>query len=547
MAVIYVKSQKCTDLQEAENLTLREAAALVNGSLRPEQLSPSKQAQITGSLSEPNEILLDLPDPKTVLWNQEDLQEPIRIASPYPVSIRGNGACLDGCHAAAGIQIESSHVTIWDLHFKGFFFAVRIDSREKHIEDIALKRCSFQELDMAGVCVGASESGGIIQNVDVDSCEFIGAEELEAASLQKYTMSIMVQAAMAQGRRTVRDCLLDGMTIQNNRFTGSARININITAVFQERVYEDTGTQFENCRISGLRIENNYMKSGWDAVINYLGASRNSRSCSLENVSICRNEIYFRAWGIYLAAGEPGLNGYSEDCRLSHCRIEENTIELYEKVGRPSGGIVLNGGRTDFEPAVVKRCCQSHIHICRNRITGSDRGIMLTAAHAMVDSEPPAILEGCEIQDVIIEENEIRNVKKPFLLAAAYLEGRRVVLHYGLPPKTKIYAPLRREHQSVSLTAQNNRIDHVQIRRNHMTETEYMLVAAASIARGHSLSRQNILGADIIFEDNTFEESEEHILICEESHEDWAAGEGNRTEAVFKELAIPRQTGVLKA
>lgn len=534
MAVIKVTAADIVANEESEALSFAEAIDIVNGNLALETLNPKKRANVEGSLSGSNEIRFSLERGSHIEVSSELSQAPLVLSSPEPLLISGNNVELLG-DSGTGLWVASSNVTIKDLSFNGFYNCVRINGGAKAIENITIENCKFKYVKYTGVLTGASESNGSLKGLRIENCEFFGTEGIEEESFDNCTFSIELQAATSEGAKEVNNALLEDVIVRGNRFYGAARVNVNMILAQEEQLVPEYQTVYNDCRMRNILVEENEFNSGWDAVINLITGCFNNRNSVAEDICIQNNKIIFGVWGIFLAGGEPLFDGgFSENCVSRNVTVKDNHLELAEGgAGEPSAGIAINGARTDMGVCTIRNSGIQDYKIINNEIVGSEWGIMVEGAHGMLDNESSSEMSNCFATDVLIEGNRFSNVMKPFLFYGANLEGRRFDWNIGVPRRNKNWLPLREDHHSPSIIVENNKTDRITCKNNTIKGYRYMMIASGCKASGHAVTKGNVLGAEMVFENNTYEEGEGRIFIQDEMLEDWVQGENNQMLGKF--------------
>ena len=534
MAVIKVTAADIVADNESDVLSFTEAINIVNGSLALEALNPKKRANVAGSLSGGNEIQVLLERDSQIEVSSKSPQYPLVLSSSKPLVINGNGVELLS-NGGTGLRVTCSNVTIKDMSFNGFENCVRINGGAKAIENIAIENCNFKYVKYTGILTGASESNGSLKGLRVENCAFFGTEGIEEESFDNCTFSIELQAATSEGAKEINNALLEDVIVRGNRFYGAARVNVNMILAQEEQLVPQYKTVYNDCRLSNILVEENEFNSGWDAVINLITGCFNNRNSIAEDICIQNNKITFGVWGIFLAGGEPLFDGgFSENCISRNVTVKDNYLKLTEGgAGEPSAAIAINGARTDMGVCTVQNSGIQDYKIINNEILGSEWGIMVEGAHGMLDNEFRSEMSNCFATDVLIEGNQFSDVGKPFLFYGANLEGRRFDWNIGVPRRNKNWMPLRADHHSPSIIVENNITDRIVCKNNAIKGYRYMMIASGCKASGHAVTKGNVLGAEMVFENNLYEEGEGRIFIQNEMLEDWAQGEDNQVLGKF--------------
>lgn len=533
MAIINVNATSFAADKESDVLSFVEAIDIVNGKLSVEALNLKKRANIEGMLCGSNEIRFLLERGCRIEVPDELIHDSLTLFASEPLMINGNGVELTG-NGGIGLRVICSNVTIKDLMFNGFDICVRIDGGAETIENIAIENCKFSYVKYTGVLTGASESNGSLQGLRIENCEFIGPKGIEEESFDNCTFSIELQAATSEGAKEISNALLDDVIIRGNHFRGAARVNINMITALEAQLVPKHQTSYNGCRMKNILIEKNEFNSGWDAVINLITGCINSKNLVAEDICIQNNKIFYGVWGIFLAGGEPLFGSLCENSISRNVTVKDNYLELMEGgAGEPSSGIAINGARTDVGINIIRNCGIEDYKIVDNEIIGSEWGIMVEGAHAQLDSDAPSEMSNCFATNVLIEGNRFSKVDKPFLFYGANLEGRRFDWNIGVPLRNKNWLPLRKEHSSLTTLVENNKLDHIICKNNAVKGYRYMMIASGCKASGHGLAKGNVLGSDMVFENNTYEEGEGRIFIQDAMLEDWVRGENNRVLGKF--------------
>ncbi len=513
MAIINVNATSFAADKESDVLSFVEAIDIVNGKLSVEAMNLKKRANIEGMLCGNNEIRFFLERGCHIEVPDELIQNPLTLSASEPLVINGNGVELIN-NGGIGLRVTCSNVTIKDLMFNGFDICVRIDGGAETIENIAIENCKFSYVKYTGVLTGVSESNGSLHGLRIENCEFIGPEGIEEEFLEHTTVSIELQAAASEGSKEVNNALLEGVVIRGNHFRGAARLNVNMVTAMEAQFVPKRRVSYSDCRMKNILIEKNDFHSGWDAVINLMTGGFNNKNSVAEDICIQNNKIFYGVWGIFLAGGEPAFGSLCENCVSRNVTVKSNYLELMEGgAGEPSSGIAINGSRADYGINIIRNCGIEGYKIIDNEIVGSEWGIMVEGAHAQLDSDAPSELSNCYTTDVLIEGNRFGKVAKPFLFYGANLEGRRFDWNIGVPLRNKDWLPLRKEHSMSGMVAENNKIDHIVCKNNTIKGYRYMMIASGCKASGHGLAKGNVLGSDMVFENNTYEEGEGIFIL----------------------------------
>lgn len=443
------------------------------------------------------------------------------------VHIRGNNTVMTGT-AAYAMLIMASDVTVEDLTMDSFPAAIMVDPFGMAIHDVKIIGCRFRNYIGSCILTGSSISKGSLQQLTIENCAFEGSPEMTVKGMDDWhgaPISIMLSAGRNSGEATLEHCLLEDVRIQNCKFCGRTRIGIDtIPAVMGEA---KTNAKAIGNVIRGLSIDNCTFEGSYDATINIMGSFAGNVDSLTENITITNCNLLYNIWGIYFCATEP-CDGTAENVIVRNIEVAHNTLTLREGgSGEDSAALAIQCGRLDYaEGAKANYGIVENVVLKDNTIHHTQHGIFLNAADSMVDAMNAEMI-GNEIRHVRIEGNRLYEVDDCFTFYGVQAEGRRVDVRLGIPPRTMIWLPLLTEHDVTTITAKDNVIWDVLCCDNYATGHKFMYKIAGVKAAGHAYVEGNRVAEDVILENNTFENGENHILVEEMVLCDWVQGKNN--------------------
>ena len=144
-------------------------------------------------------------------------------------------------------------------------------------------------------------------------------------------------------------------------------------------------------------------------------------------------------------------------------------------------------------------------------------------------------LIGNVIRKVEICRNRLYEVDDCFTFYGVQLEGRRVDVRLGIPPRTMRWLPLLKDPAARTCVARDNRIEDVVCSDNDCRQYKYKYKIAGVRAGGHATAIGNGVEQDLVLENNRFEDGEGHILVEDQIIWDWVEASGNYTAGRYRE------------
>lgn len=499
-----------------DGISLQEAISIISGFLPLNAVSPGKLCSVEEI--EGSQNIVELRKNDRIFFGEQ----PLPVASS--LEIRGNGATIVGS-GAMGFILMASDVSIHDLTMENFSTAAKINSHGQNISNISIRNCRFSRFTECSLMTGSDSSYGKASNVSIVDCSFEGAPMPEAEGLADWFIApvgIMLLAANGQDEADIHDCSIENVLIQNCTFKDRHRNSINtIPAAFLTKSEQEVIHYSHNCSIRGLKIEGCNFKNAYDATINIVGAYMHNVGSVTEDIEVSDCNIEYNIWGIYFAATEP-CQGTVGEAVVRNINVHHNVLRLRSGgSGEDSAAIAIQCGRLDYaDGAKANHGLVENVKLNDNTIYHTQHGVFFNAADSMVDGLDTEMI-GNVIQNVEICRNQLYDVDDCFTFYGAQLEGRRVDVRLGIPPRTMKWLPLLEDHSVTTCTAKDNVIRNVVCRDNYCTGYKFKYKIAGVKAGGHAYADNNRVAEDLVLENNTFENGEGHILVENQIVYDW--------------------------
>lgn len=505
-----------------DGISLQEAVGIISGFLPLDAISPEK----TGYIHETED------DQSVIELQQNDHislgTQPLPILSP--LEIRGNGTTIVG-NGGMGLILMASNTSIDDLVMDNFSTAVMINSHGQNISDISIKNCYFRRFTECSLMTGSDLSNGKISNVSIADCTFEGAPAPDVEGISDWFIApigIMLLAASGQDDADIHDCSIENVLIRNCTFKDRHRNSINtIPAAIATKSEKEVIHYSHDCSIRGLKIEGCNFRNAYDATINIMGSYMHNIGSVTEDVEISNCYLEYNIWGIYFCATEP-CQGTVGETVVRNINVHHNELHLRSGgSGEDSAAFAIQCGRLDYaDGAKANHGLVENIKVNDNIIYHTQHGIFLNAADSMVDGLDTEMI-GNVIQNAEICRNRLYDVDDCFTFYGAQLEGRRVDIRIGIPPRTMNWLPLLEDHSVTTCTTKDNIIRNVICRDNYCTGYKFKYKIAGIKAGGHAYADNNRVAEDLVLENNTFENGEGHILVENQVIYDWVQAQNN--------------------
>lgn len=497
-------------------ISLQEAIGIINGFISVDSIDPQHRAYVVES-SESRSVI-DVESRADIPFGDA----PLPLLNP--VEIIGNGAIFWGSWNL-GLLMMASNSVIRDVTMERFSTAIMVNAHGAAIENITISNCRFRKFTGCCIRTGSDLSDGCIKKVSIIGCTLEGSPEQEVDGISDWfgaPVGIMLLAGCGPDNAEVRNCSVEQILIQDCIFRGRHRNSINtIPAAFASNGTDEVIHYSHDCRIKDLMIKNCSFANAYDATINIMGSYMHNIGSLTENIEICDCYLEYNIWGIYFCATEP-CQGTVDGAVVRNINVHHNELRLREGgSGEDSAALAIQCGRLDYaDGAKANNGLIENVKFNDNLIWHTQHGIFLNAADSMVDGLDTEMI-GNTIRNVEICRNQLHNVDDCFTFYGAQLEGRRIDVRIGIPPRTMTWLPLLDDHSVTTCTARDNMIQNVVCRGNYCTGYKFKYKIAGTKAGGHAYAENNCVAEDLVMEDNTFENGEGHILVENQVVYDW--------------------------
>ncbi len=427
------------------------------------------------------------------------------------------------------LKITSSNVYIEGLKINGGLLAINIDGAGKEIENIYIEKCSFKGYLTAGVLVGSTNSNSLIKNINIIDNEFESGLMPGADSIWGSASPISVFAALTTEPTNIFNAVVDGVCIRGNKLYGINRAGF--VEMIGADMTEGYQSHFENCHIRNVVFDNNDITGVGDTAIALQTEMYNHKNCSIENIDIINNRIDVGIYGILVCSGCP-MKGISNGIITKNINVIGN--ELHSRhPGEPDYAIYVISAAV-CEVSEVYDSILENVIVKDNTIIGFERGIVLCGACGNVDSNAPTIASNNVLKNVLVDGNKIKDTNWCFVIAGAWLEGRRFDWNFSYYHDEKKWDEYIRDHRTKTVIAEKNRIEDLTVSNNICDGFRYFIAAAGAIGRGHAVMNDNEVVKNIEFKNNHITNGENHQIVNDYIFEDWVAGEGNKLNPSIK-------------
>lgn len=503
-----------------DGLSLQEAVAIVNGMLSLEAIEEEKKGYVSdlGQLSS----VIELPERETISFGENPL--PLLQS----VEIVGHHAVITGSWKL-GFIVMASHFRIQDVTMENFSTAIMVNGHGNTVENITVENCRFRRFTECCLMTGSDLSNSIIRNVNIRGCTLEGAPEMEEELLDIWysaPVGIMITAASGQDDKDLYACTTEQVMIENCIFRGRHRNSINtIPSALAPDDRDEVKHYAYDCVVRNIRVANCSFADSYDATINFMGSYMHTVNGLTENIEVCDCYLEYNIWGIYFCATEP-CQGLVDGAIMRNLHVHHNELRLRAGgSGEDSAALAIQSGRLDYaNGAKANHGIVENFTFHDNIIHHTQHGIILNGADSMVDGMDTEML-GNVVRKGEIYNNRLYNVDDCFTFYGAQLEGRRVDIRIGVPPKDQTWLPLMEDHSVITCVAKNNVIENVRCHDNYCAGYKFKYKIAGVKAGGQALAEGNHVREDVVLENNTFENGAGHILVENQVVYDWVKAE----------------------
>lgn len=511
-------------------ITLEESVYLVNGFMDFTTLSQEKQESVSIIEGKQSEIILPARETIHLSENPLPLLQSVRII--------GNYATVVGTWNI-GFIMMSDDTVIQDIVMDSFSTAIMINGHGKTIENMQILNCRFRRFTGCCIMTGSDLSNSCIRRVTISQCKLEGAPENESGLLADWfnaPVGVMITAASGLDQENICNCTTEHILIENCTFRGRHRNGVNVlpAALAGDPETGKTVHYAYDCTVRDIKICNSNFTNAYDSTLNFMGSYMHNVHPLLENIEICDCYVEYNIWGIWLGSTEPCQEMVS-GAIVRNINVHHNELRLKAGgSGEDSTAFAIQCGRLDYaDGAKANNGLVESVRFTNNIIHHTQHGVFLNAADSMVDGMDTEMI-GNVIRNVEILHNAMYDVDDCFTFYGARLEGRRVDIRIGVPPKNQTWLPLLKDHSVVTCVAKDNIIEDVICRDNFCTGYKFMYKIAGVKAFGHAYAENNHVAQNVVIENNTFEEGEGHILVEDQVICDWVCAENNSAPKRYK-------------
>lgn len=434
---------------------------------------------------------------------------PLPTVSGSEIVIEGNGALLRGTGNGTALILSGRNLQVKNLHLEGFQTGIFIHAGQSSVENVKICGCEFRDISHEAIVTGITQSERFIDGVVIDHCY------IEAPQKQRkgpcFTATNLIAAYYNEFGQPLHDIALRHVTWSNNRTAANSKDGnfisqaLTLLGACNHAFYDGTdmieSTKRDVSRVvsEDILVTDNEIDGVYDTGLGFVASIPGRRDITLQNVTVRGNRIRYFNTGITVCATNQVFGGDVKRVCTRHVLIEENIL-LPQQPGpfEPQIGIMLFNTRCESQ---VISCCDCHmedITLRGNEINGREVGIAIEAHHATQDLPAPSALCSCSVRQVTIEKNIVRGAQQPLRIFAAHLEGRTDDF-WGYPH------PAFDPSLPYSTLAQDNTVDQIYIRENQFIEYDCALTVGGAWACGHGFAKSNIVGPELVFSDNHFE------------------------------------------
>ena len=454
-----------------------------------------------------------------------EVTEPLALPAHLEIIGKGGHMFLQDNGA---LLIGESDVSLENISIEGGSHAVIIDPKGKEISHIRIRNCRLDGFTTGGITIGASADNSKMSDILIEDCEMNCGMAKDCDPDWGSAIAVSISAALAFEAPGIRNAVLENITVKKCRIRGRARCSI-IGMVGINGKGDDLDIFFHDCHVRGLRILDNDVADSTDTAICAEADYINHIGCSMSDVDICGNIVEHGVFGISCTGGSP-VFGNSKGAFLANTKVIGNTTIGRGNLTEGNFGIVAMGGHMDGPISKNEGCFVDRIEIANNKVTNVIRGITICGAHAVSDNDAPASLEGCYVDHADIHDNVLNEVETCFILAGAWMEGRRHDWYSHYHKRHNTWGKEITDHTVRTVTVKDNFIKNITVRHNHCASYRYYLRAAGAIGSGHAHMVGNRAVENITFCENTHELGENRQIVADSFFTDWASGEDNQID-----------------
>lgn len=497
------------------NLSLNRALDILSNNIGIEELTEEEQKSI--QQEEGNPVI--------VLDANADYEITETLVIEIPVCIKGNGARILN-RAKIGFQITASNVVMENLTISEGMISVIIDALGRDISNICFNSCQFDRYILAGVKVGSTKNNSICRAVKFQNCNF----RAQLSKNDKGEMFVcacdLILTAANSSSEDVCDAVLDGVTVEHCEVLGPSICNFMIVPGLS--IDSSYTPVFDRCGIRNIKIADSKLMGSDDTAVAAQANYINNYNCYFENLEVINNICEFGLTGISASAGSP-MKGDCDGIYIRNIHILNNVLTGKPDVGETRTAIGAGGGGINYYSCSCYNSWVQNMEIRGNKISDCERGITLMGGSSMIDADASSELKGNYVEDVIIEDNILKNVENCFIFYGAWIEGRRFDWNWGKHHTTQTWLPHVIDNSRTTMMASDNYIRKLRCVNNRCDGFSYLLRAAGAVGRGHGVMGNNRMTDDIIFRNNTFKNGENHIYVADCALEDWVQDMGGNT------------------
>lgn len=516
-------------VSDQDGIPLKEAIAVVNGFLLPENVAKECRRYIKETAEAFS--VIEMAEREQIVFGDSLL--PVL----KPLHIEGNHALLYG-NGGMGFVWMSSDICMSNIRMEHFSTAVMMNGHGGTISGLTIRECSFRDFSSCCVMTGSDLPESVVRKVVVENCIFEGTPEQKVEGISDWFVApvgIMLLAASCPDDRDICDCVVEEVEICNCTFRGRHRNSINtIPAAFATESEKEAIHYSDRCMVRDIAVRRCNFEGAYDATINVMGSYMHNRESLTENVEVCDCHLIYNIWGIYFCAAEPG-QGTVDGATVRNVNVHHNELCLRAGgSGEDSAALAIQSGRLDYaDGAKGNHGIVENIKMNDNVIHHTQHGIFFNGADSMVDGKETELI-GNLIRNAEICRNRLYDVDDCFTFYGVQMEGRRVDVRLGIPPRTMRWLPPLESNAEKTGIARENRIEGVVCKDNYCRQYKYKYKIAGARAGGHGIAADNGVDRDLLLEHNIFEDGEGHILVEDQIVWDWVDAAGNYTAEQYR-------------
>lgn len=432
-----------------------------------------------------------------------------RITGSAGLEIRGNGAVLSADGTGTAIIIAGQNVTVKNLVFDAFHIGIAILATDGDVRNILVSNCTFQDISHECINSGIMGSGLTMDHVTVEECLFIAPCAQRRSNCPVATD--FIGACYDEADQALHDIRFSNISWNRNKtcpnedgsfFAQGLLVFAACNHAFfvDKEMEKSSYAMVENVVADGILAEGNHIEGIHDVGLSIASGIPGRRDILMQNVVYRNNYINYFNTGMIISAAQQIFGGDVTRICTKHVLIEGNTF-VPAKPGPYEAQMAIHLLNTRSETSVITcvDCHMEDITVRNNKIYGREIGIAVEAHHGTMDLPYPSNLSDCSIEGLLIENNEFMEMQLPLRIYAANLEGRVGDFWNMGEVKKEMTMPY-------TTFASNNRINHLCVRGNRFYEYDVAINMAGARVCGHGFAKDNEIGPDIQFSDNTFED-----------------------------------------